>query len=317
MKFFPMFLRMEDRRVVIVGDGETAAQKLRLMAKTEARVELLGVEPCAELARALAAGKAQQASGAVTPALFDGAALVFLATGCPGCDAALYPLVREARAVVNTVDQPDLCEATTPSIVDRDPLVVAIGTEGAAPILGRQLKTRIEEFLEPGLGQFVAAAGSLRDRVGMRIAKDDRRAFWRWVFARQPRQLVAQGDVTGAIGLIEAAIETGTPEGGQGGLLSVIPAGTADLITLRAVQRLQEADLIVYDRLSDPTLLEQARRDAERAVSADPAVVADTLADGGRVVWLQEARVEAPLGALHTQASAAGATLEVLPAGVA
>jgi len=132
MKTFPMFLKMANRRVVIVGGGEQATQKCRLMLKTEAQVTIL--------------------RGPITVGHFEDTALAFIATGCPGMDTALHALAKAAKTVVNVVDQPDLCDAITPSIVDRDPVVVAIGTEGTAPVLARQIKTRMEEVLEPRLG---------------------------------------------------------------------------------------------------------------------------------------------------------------------
>ncbi|MEM6307491.1 MAG: bifunctional precorrin-2 dehydrogenase/sirohydrochlorin ferrochelatase, partial [Pseudomonadota bacterium] len=147
MKTFPMFLQMTDRRVVIVGGGEQAAQKSRLLLKTEAQIDIVALELDAEL-RALAdRGRVNWIKTPITPAVFADTALVFVATGCPGMDAAIHALAKAAGTVVNVVDQPALCDAITPSIVDRDPVVVAIGTEGTAPVLGRQIKTRVEEML--------------------------------------------------------------------------------------------------------------------------------------------------------------------------
>ncbi|WP_417257447.1 NAD(P)-dependent oxidoreductase [Celeribacter sp.] len=292
MNFFPMFLRMADRDVIVVGGGETAAQKVRLLRKTGARVTVHAPELCRELRNLVAFEEVIHADEPLSVASFEGAALVFLATGCPGIDASLHPLVRQARALVNVVDQPHLCEANTPSIVDRSPLVVAIGTEGAAPILGRQLKTRIEQILEPDLGRLVRLAGGLRPSVAQLVPKEQRRAFWRWVFAGAPRQLFVTGREQEAAELIGKAIgQHGSPEGDEEGLLSLVPytSRMADLMTLRAVQRLQEADVVIHRR-GDNTLLELARRDAERfemadAMNASKRVMFD-VAHGSRVVWL-------------------------------
>lgn len=267
MKTFPMFLRMEDRRVVIVGGGEQAAQKCRLMLKTEARIVVAAPSLDEELAALAHQGRIEWHAGAVTPALFADTALVFIATGCAGADAALHGLAREAGATVNVVDAPDLCDALTPSIVDRDPVVVAIGTEGTAPVLARQIKTRVEEILEPRLGDLASLAGRLRDAVARRVPREKRRAFWRWVFSASPRQSHARGAERQTAQAIKQAIEQGAaPETREGGFVSLVGAGpgSRDLITLRGVQRLQEADIIFYDRLVDPDVLEYARRDAER-----------------------------------------------------
>lgn len=266
MKTFPMFLRMQGREVLIVGGGEAAAQKARLILKTEARLTVIADALDPELAAIVEEARATHEP---TPAGVDrlrGAALVFAASGCPALDACTATLAREAGATVNAVDQPELCDAFTPSIVDRDPVVVAIGTEGSAPVLARQIKTELEQRLEPGLGRFVALAGRLRGAVAMAVPKADRRAFWRWVFD-VPRRAHARGAERDAAAMLKAAVAAGgPPDRMPAGEIALVGAGpgAADLLTLRAVQRLQEADVIFYDRLVDPAILELARRDAER-----------------------------------------------------
>lgn len=266
MKTFPMFLQMAGRRVVIVGGGEQAAQKARLILKTDAEVQIWAPSLDPELSDLAAAGRVLHRTGAITPHSFADTALVFIATGCPGIDMALHALAKDASATVNVVDQPALCDAITPSIVDRDPVVVAIGTEGTAPVLARQIKTKLEEVLEPRLGDLAALAGRLRDAAAARLAPRARRDLWRWVFNDRPRQMFASGAERDAAKLIKSAIETGDFGATKGGSVSLVGAGpgSKDLITLRGVQRLQEADVIYYDRLLDPEILELARRDAER-----------------------------------------------------
>ena len=267
MKTFPMFLQMTGRRVVVVGGGEQAAQKVRLILKTEALIDVYSPTLEPELSSLASEGRIRHCYGAIAPACFQDAALTFIATGCPGLDSAIHALAKKAGATVNVVDQPHLCDAITPSIVDRDPVVVAIGTEGTAPVLARQIKTKLEETLEPRLGDLAALAGRLRASAAARLAPRARRDLWRWVFNGHPRELFAQGAEREATKLIKSAIETGTVGGAtEGGSVSLVGAGPGakDLITLRGVQRLQEADVIFYDRLMDPELLELARRDAER-----------------------------------------------------
>lgn len=266
MKTFPMFLQMAGRRVVIAGGGEQAAQKVRLILKTQARIEVLAEELEPELAELAASGRVMHRAGPITPQHFANTALVFIATGCPGVDMALHALSKVAGATVNVVDQPDLCDAITPSIVDRDPVVVAIGTEGTAPVLARQIKTRLEESLEPRLGDLAALAGRMRTAAAARLAPRTRRDLWRWVFNDTPRRLFASGAERETAKLIKTAIQTGDFGESEGGSVSLVGAGpgSKDLITLRGVQRLQEADVIYYDRLLDPEILELARRDATR-----------------------------------------------------
>lgn len=330
MKTFPMFLKMAGRDVVIVGGGEQAAQKARLMLKTEARLILLAPVLDEELQALVDTGRAVHDTGAIGPAHFADAALVFIATGCPGLDAAVHALAKAAGAVVNVVDQPALCDALTPSIVDRDPVVVAIGTEGAAPVLARQIKTRIETMLEPRLGEFASLAGRMRDAVAQRVPREGRRAFWRWAFSETPRRMHAAGAERDAARALKDAIAGGgAPDADALGVISLVGAGpgSADLLTMRAVQRLQEADIIFYDRLVDPAVLELARRDAERvyvgkAVGACAwpqeridAIIVAAAKQGKRVVRLKSGdpcvfgRASEELAA----ARAAGLTVEIVP----
>ncbi len=267
MKSFPMFIRTTGRRVVIAGGGEQAAQKARLILKTDAEIVLAAPELDDELAAIVAEGRAAWHRGPIAPALFEGAAMAFVATGCPGIDASLHALAKAAGCAVNVVDQPELCDLTTPSIVDRDPVVVAIGTEGTAPVLARAIKTKVEQSLPPNIGGLAALAGRLRPSVARSVARAKRRAFWAWVFSGSPRERWVRGAERDAARLVKDAIAAGgAPRDQTGGSISLIGAGPGarDLLTLRAVDRLQEADVIFYDRLVDEEVLELARRDAER-----------------------------------------------------
>jgi uroporphyrin-III C-methyltransferase/precorrin-2 dehydrogenase/sirohydrochlorin ferrochelatase len=266
MQTFPMFLKLAGRRVVIAGGGEQAAQKARLMLKTEAAITVAAPALDPELAALAAAGRVRHHPALPARTELAGAALAFVATGCPETDAAIAAEARAAGVLVNVVDAPELCDAFTPSLVDRDPVVVAIGTEGTAPVLARQIKTRIEAMLEPRLGDFAALAGRLRAEVAARIAADRRRDFWDWAFAGAPRALHSRGEEGGAARLLKQAIAARAAPEAEAGFVSLVGAGPGarDLITLRGVQRLQEADVVFYDRLVDPDLLELARRDAAR-----------------------------------------------------
>jgi uroporphyrin-III C-methyltransferase/precorrin-2 dehydrogenase/sirohydrochlorin ferrochelatase len=193
--------------------------------------------------------------------------------------------------------------------------VVAIGTEGAAPVLGRQVRTRLEEVLEPRLGAFTALAGRLRAAVAQRVPRERRRAFWDWAFGA-PRRRFTGGDEAGAEAELRAAIEAGGPPGPGAGRVALIDPGTgeADLLTLRAVARLQSADLVRHGPEVPAAILELARRDAEREAVA-PARPADALAariagearEGLEVVILG-------LPALAARLAAHGVEAEAVPA---
>ncbi|MGY3439342.1 MULTISPECIES: siroheme synthase CysG [unclassified Marinovum] len=267
MKSFPMFIRTTGRRVVIAGGGEQAAQKARLMLKTDAQIVLAAPELDPELQALVDEGRATHHGGPITATLFEGAAMGFIATGCPGLDSALHGVAKAGGCAVNVVDRPDLCDLTTPSLVDRDPVVVAIGTEGTAPVLARQIKTQVEQMLAPNLGGLAAFAGRMRAAVAQRVPQEQRRAFWRWVFAEAPRKAWTRGAEREAANALKSAIAAGrAPDAEASGSIALVGAGPGarDLLTLRAVQRMQEADVIFYDRLVDEEILELARRDAER-----------------------------------------------------
>lgn len=265
MKTFPMFIKMTGKRVIVCGGGEQAAQKCRLILKTEARIHVLADTLDAELSDLVSSGHIDWVRGDISTASFKDAALVFVATGSPVADVCLHRLATEAGALVNVVDKMDLCDAITPSIVDRDPVVIAIGTEGTAPVLARQIKTKMEEVLEPRLGALASLAGRLRHSAE-RLSPRQRRDLWRWVFSGPVRNMYARGAEREAAALLKNAIKDGSVPPAQPCPVSMVSAGPGaqDLITLRGVKRLQEADVIFHDELVAPGILELARRDAER-----------------------------------------------------
>ena len=265
MQNFPMFIKTTGRTVVVAGAGEQAAQKCRLLIKSDADILLLGDAPEDELSAMIKHGQIRHQDGPITPASFAGATFGFIATGSPAADRCLHDLAKRAGLLVNVVDRPDLCDLITPSIVDRDPVVVAIGTEGNAPVLGRRIKAQIEQMLDPSLGRFTASVGRLRDMVAQYVPQQKRRAFWRDVFGGPAWQLFKRGSEREAITSLKQTI-MGEDTPLRAAQLTVIDtsAGAADLIPLRAVERLQEADEIFYESPEDADILERARRDAER-----------------------------------------------------
>lgn len=330
MKSFPMFIRTTGRRVVIAGGGEQAAQKARLILKTDAALVLAAPELEPELAALVREGRAAWHRGPLTPEVFRGAAMGFVATGCPGLDAALHGLAQAAGCPVNVVDRPELCDLTTPALVDRDPVVVAIGTEGTAPVLARQIKTGVEQMLAPNLGGLAAFAGRMRSAVAAHVPRARRRAFWRWVLTDAPRQAWTSGAERDAARQIKTAIAAGAaPEEAPQGTIALVGAGPGarDLLTMRAVARLQEADVIFYDRLVDPEVLELARRDAERVfvgkvvgAHAWPqdrinAVIVAAARAGKRVVRLKsgDPTIFGRAGEESAAARAAGLPVEIVP----
>ena len=307
MKAFPMFIKTTDARVIIVGGGEQAAQKARLLLKTDAMIVFAALELDAEIDALIETGRAHWHRGPLTQDFFAGAAMVFVASGCFAIDVSAHAIAKSAGCLVNVVDQPHLCDMTTPSLVDRDPVVIAIGTEGNCPVLARQIKTQLEEQLPQNLGGLAALAGRLRGAVAKHVERRNRRSFWRWVFAGPPAEMWHRGVEAHAAKAIKDAIAAGGVVQDARGSLSVLDpgCGARDLQTLRAVQRLQEADVIFFDRAQDADILELARRDAERVCLGEvqdstpwsqdwiKAKLASELNAGQSVVWLTTRRAAA------------------------
>ena len=300
MQNFPMFIKTTERTIIVAGSGEQAAQKCRLLIKSEADILLLGDAPEAELVTMEKQGQIRIQAGPITPDSFHGATIGFIATGSPAADRCLHDLAKQAGLLVNVVDRPDLCDLITPSIVDRDPVVVAIGTEGNAPVLGRRIKAQVEQMLDPSIGRFTASVGRLRDMVAQYVPQQKRRAFWRDVFTGPDWQMFKRGAEREALASLKAKIK-GAEDAPKAAQLTVIDTsgGAADLIPLRAVERLQEADEIYYESPDDHDILERARRDAERHLmggaghdtpwpaKAAISIIRRATKPGSNVVWLK------------------------------
>jgi uroporphyrin-III C-methyltransferase/precorrin-2 dehydrogenase/sirohydrochlorin ferrochelatase len=260
MRAFPIFLQAEGRTIVVFGGGAEAAAKLRLVAKTDARVLVVAQ---ALVAGEIDLGDAQWVQADPLNFAFpDNTAFAYAATGDETLDAQIAAHARANRVLICAADQPEVSDFITPAIVDRDPVVIAIGTEGTAPVLARMIKAQIEAALPQGLGALAKLANSFRDRVADAIAAGmGRRTFWRGFFkgALQDRL-----DVETARQRAEALLSGDVGEGAREGFISFVGSGPGgpDLMTLKARKILDEADVVLYDALVAPEILELARREA-------------------------------------------------------
>jgi uroporphyrin-III C-methyltransferase/precorrin-2 dehydrogenase/sirohydrochlorin ferrochelatase len=271
MKYFPIFLDLERRPVVLVGGGEEILRKARLFAKANTRLAVIAPALCDELA---AMPQVDWLARHFAPELLAGAALV-CAAHADWNEAAAQ--AAPARGIpVNVVDRPELSTFLVPSIVDRDPGIVAIGTEGAAPVLAQGLRARIDALLPQGLGALAKAAAALRPTVATRLpAGAGRRGFWQRFFFGDLRQAHLAGE-TARFDLLLARLlsrHTPPPEGRVSFL--ALASDDPELLTLKGQRKLQEADLIVAGADVPSAILELARRDATRQ-TATGNFVADT-----------------------------------------
>ena len=267
MRYFPIFVDLDGRDVLIVGGGEKALQKLRLLTKTTARIRVVAEDIAPDIARLEREPPLVLERRVFAEADVVGAAMVFAASDDPQADAKVSAAAKAHGVPVNVVDAPRDSTFIMPAIVDRDPVVVAIGTGGAAPILAREIKAKVEAWLPAGFGSVAARAMTMRVRIHEAIADPvARRHAWERLLQGVWRSAVLAGDDKGADAELErqlAAVRAGAETAGSVALIGCGP-GEPDLLTLKAQQRLQEADVLVVDRLVNPAILEYARRDAIR-----------------------------------------------------
>jgi uroporphyrin-III C-methyltransferase/precorrin-2 dehydrogenase/sirohydrochlorin ferrochelatase len=261
---FPVFMRVEGRLVVIVGSGEEALAKARLMAQSSARIRVIAEAPEEALALWAAENKAELVEAPYRTEALEGAVLVFAATGEEAFDHRIVADARRLGLCVNAVDRPELCDFYTPALVNRAPVAVAIGTEGAGPVLAQAIRARIDQILSPSLGALAALAQRYREAAERLLPKGGaRRRFWSDFFEGAPARAMEIGDMEEARRAAEALLRRRESRRGHVALVGAGP-GAADLITLRAQRLLMEADVIVHDALVPQSVIDLGRRDAER-----------------------------------------------------
>lgn len=264
MDHFPVFLNVSRRRIVVAGGGAAALAKLRLLLKTRADLAVFAADPLPEVAGFAAAGQIALVPRAFGPGDAAGAALVYAAAENAAEDAWIAAIARAEGALVNVIDNLEASDFITPAIVDRDPVVVAIGTEGAAPVLARALKAEMEERLSPATGALARAGKAFRAAAEALPPGRARRAFWAEFYdSTGPRALAAGGEAAVAAALADLLHRhlNATPAPGRVDLVGAGP-GDPDLLTLKARRALDRADVVIHDRLVAPEILELARREA-------------------------------------------------------
>ncbi len=267
MRHFPIFVDLKCQRVLLSGAGETAAAKLRLLLKTDALIEVYGEEACDDVRTWHEEGRLRWFAKSLPFAALFGARLVYAAHDDPVKDAQVRAHGEKAGVLVNAVDNLELSQFITPAIVDRDPVTVAIGTEGAAPVLARRIKADVEEMLPGELGRLAAIARDCRGQAASLPGGRIRRAFWSRFFDTDGPAALAEGGESAAraaLGELIAEFSESALGGDETGRVLLVGAGPGDpeLLTLKARRALHDADVVLYDRLTDPRILELARREA-------------------------------------------------------
>jgi uroporphyrin-III C-methyltransferase / precorrin-2 dehydrogenase / sirohydrochlorin ferrochelatase len=265
MQYFPLFANLRGRACLVVGGGEVALRKVRLLLAAGAAVTVNAPVLHASLDAWRREGRIRHLPGHFRPELLAGQLLAIAATGDPAVNRRVWAEGGRRGMLVNSVDDPAASSFIVPAIVDRSPLIVAVSSGGAAPVLARRLRQWLEAVLPRGLGGLARLAGELRPKVKRRLPFLARRGFWEAQFAGQFAGHALAGrerEARRAFNLeLEHIAAAGTPQGH----ISLVGAGPGDpaLLTLKALKRLGEADVVLHDRLVSAEILELARRDAE------------------------------------------------------
>jgi len=264
MDALPIFMIIKGRRCVVIGGGEVATRKVTMLLKAGAAIDLISPDICLELA-----DMAEQKAISYTQAIFSeeqlhGACLVVAATDDAEVNKAISLAAKALNIPVNVVDAPDLCTFTMPSIVDRSPVVIAISSGGAAPVLARLIRARIETLIPASYGRLASLAREFRDRVKARFATtQERRIFWEKVFQGAIAEMMFSGQEDSAREALSKTLNENTSlNNGEVYLVGGGP-GDPDLLTFRALRLMQQCDVCVYDKLVSKEVMELVRRDAE------------------------------------------------------
>ncbi|MGU5669495.1 siroheme synthase CysG [Aeromonas caviae] len=265
MDYLPIFCRLDNKPVLLIGGGEVAERKARLLLDAGAQLTVVAPELDPELAELAANGSIEWLAGEFAPQQLAGKWLVVAATDRREVNALVYQSANQARIFANVVDDPKRSSFIMPSIIDRSPLMVAISSGGKAPVLARLLREKLEALLPQHLGAVAAFAGSLRERVKARFATmGERRRFWeRLLGTDRLGQALARGDSASAHQLADSLFADESQSAGEVVLVGAGP-GDPGLLTLHALRQMQQADVVVYDRLVSDEVMALVRRDAKR-----------------------------------------------------
>lgn len=262
MDYLPIFADLKRRPCLVVGGNDIAWRKTRMLLKAGADVRVIAEALSPEFQYAVEQGQVTHIGTTFSPSDLDGIFLAIAATERKAVNALVYQSANQRQVLVNVVDDTQRCSFIVPSIVDRSPIIVAVSSSGQAPVLARLVRERLEALLPQHLGTMATLAGRFRSRLTEKVTSfAERRRFWEQAFVGRFASLVAKGDHAAAEQELEA-LANGVESGGEVALIGAGP-GDASLLTLRALQLMQQADVVLYDYLVSDEVMDLVRRDAE------------------------------------------------------
>jgi uroporphyrin-III C-methyltransferase/precorrin-2 dehydrogenase/sirohydrochlorin ferrochelatase len=265
MQALPIFFNIKNRPCVVIGGGDVATRKVTMLLKADAAITLYSPEICHELEEMANAGKINYIKADFAENQLAGSCMVIAATDDEAVNIAVSLAAKAQNIPVNVVDAPDLCTFTMGSVIDRSPVVIAISSEGNAPVLARYIRTKIETMLPATYGRIAAIAGEFREQVKAKFATTQaRRRFWESVLQGPMVERVLSGQEQSARELLSKLLSDADASANKGEVFLVGGGpGDPDLLTFRALRLMQQCDVCVYDKLVSPEVMELVRRDAE------------------------------------------------------
>ena len=267
MKYFPVFFNLSGQQVLVVGGGDVALRKVSLLERTGAVITVVAPHVAPGLLERAADGRLQLRVREFLPGDLEGARLVIVATSLREINRWIARL-SDARGIpVNVVDDREASRFIVPAIIDRDPVLVAVSSGGASPVLARRLRERLEASIPRRFGELALWLRSLRTHTLEKLRNtDERRRFFEAIVDGPAARRFIDGDPDGALRLAQDLLQVSAHEPPAAGAVTLVGAGPGDpeLLTLKALRALQDADVILYDRLVSADVLDMARRDATR-----------------------------------------------------
>ncbi len=265
MDYLPIFLNIKNKPCLVVGGGEVAARKAALLLRAGGRVAIVAPTLGNTLKQWVEERKVIHRAGEFSAIDLDACCLIVAATDDSEVNRRVYELATVMNIPVNVVDCPELCSFIFPSIVDRSPIIVAVSSGGASPVLARLLRARLETIIPAAYGRLAALAVSFRDAVKQRFTRPaQRRIFWEKMLQGAVAERIFAGQDEAARTALQTALDADHASAtGEVYLVGGGP-GDPDLLTFRALRLMQQADVVLHDRLVSDEVLDLTRRDAER-----------------------------------------------------